>query len=113
MPVKISMNVHAIVSLALYGAVEKAEALYREMFRVVKEREATNSVFPIQGRAFKKVPTGVGGTPNLHDFRRWAESVVDDEEHEKDLRLFGKLYATCRSRGRPEVIQAIEEGLEH
>lgn len=103
--VTVSVNRHALVSLAMYGPTDRVELLFRNLFATVKRIGK-----PVVGRAFRKVPRGQGAWPNIHDVIRWLDSLDGSEEKEEEVSFLFSLFNTAKGRVRPVVIEKLEKG---
>jgi hypothetical protein len=105
--VSVSMNRHALVDLAMYGQQDRVELLFRFLFAATKRIGK-----PIVGRAFRRVPPGVGAPPNIHDVKRWLDSLDSSEEKTEEVAFLFRVFNTVRARVRPEVIEGLEKGTD-
>ena len=103
----VTMNRHAVVEQVLLGSEQEVEVLFRQLFSTVKRIGK-----PVVGRAFWRVPRGVGMWPNLHDVMRWLDSLDDSEEKAEEVAFLHKLFNTAKGRVRPEVLKELESGRE-
>lgn len=105
-PATVGINPHAVVSLALYGTQDRAEAMYRETYPAMRRIR----VRARRAAAFDVPPRGKGSMPSIHDIKRWLDDLKNDEAHADDVDLLKRLNKTLRDRCRPEVVEAVEKG---
>lgn len=102
--VTISMNRHAIVDLVLYGQEDDVEGLFRRLNGAMQRLK-----LPFTGRrGFRRPPKGVGAHPSLGDVQGWLDSVKRTRRYKDEMTFIANLYATCRGRVRPELLEELE-----
>lgn len=103
----VTMNRHAIVEQMMLSSEQEVEVLFRQLFATVKRISK-----PVAGRAFRRIPRGVGMWPSLHDTMRWLDSLDDSDEKAEEVAFLHKLFNTAKGRARPELIELLESGRE-
>lgn len=109
--VTVTMNRHAIVDLALFGQEDRVEGLFRRLNLAMRRLKIPFD----QGKRFRRPPAGIGAHPGLHDVQRWLDSVLRLRKNKDEMVFISNLYATCRGRVRPDVLEKMESDryLEH
>jgi len=80
---RVGMNEFAVVSLALYGAQDRVENLYRQTRRTVKRLKLDAA----GAEPFKTPPEGQGSQPNIHDVTRWLDGIGRTRKFKKERQL--------------------------
>jgi len=97
----VTINKGAVKELALYGPQDRAEALYKETYPVMKKLGME------PGRVFRPQKRFEGGRPCIHDIIPWLESLTE-ESAEEEKTFLRRLHATVRSRAHQDVIAKVE-----
>ena len=101
MEVKVNLNLNTTVKLALYGGQERVENLFRETRRAMKRLKLKEQP---GDEPFKAPPEGTGSEPNIHDVKRWLDSLRRTRKFRAERKVLRQLHATCKLRVRPHVL---------
>jgi hypothetical protein len=102
---KVAINVGAVKELAVHGAQDRVEALYRETARTVERLGIT--VGP-KTKGFRRLKRFQGGRPSVHDVTRWLDDIENTEKYADDVVMLKALHATCRARAHQDVVEEVE-----
>lgn len=100
-PQKVGVNRGAVTGLALYGAQDRVETLYRECKRTLKRLKV--DLTKVENATLKK--GSYGPFPTIHGVLTWLEAIDRSRLYKEDRAYLKRLFKTAKLRVRPEVLE--------
>lgn len=97
----VSINEHSVTDLAIYGGIDRVEALLRETHRTIRRLGiGTRRTAP-----FANPARGKGAQPALHDVVLWLDSL---DRESSDVTFLKRLHKTLVGRCSPEFLKSLD-----